>query len=387
MDLIKSKKLLMHVGPVDIYEEVLYAGLKNNVGFTSDEFVDAFQSSLKRLRYLFQVDQTYQPFIIPGGGTSAMESVTSFLSKGDKVLVVTNGVFGDRWLNIFKKYPVEVDYLRAEPGEYVPIDTIKEKVKEKHYKLLTLTHVETSTGVRHPVKETVEEVRDYVDLITVDGVSSVGAEEVKAKEWNVDIYLTASQKAIGAPPGLGLLVVSENAMKYLKEDNVAGFYLDLRNWLPVMKSMEEGKAAYFSTPPVHTIFMLNEALKLIEDEGIENRVKRHEKVAEAIRAGIEGMGLSIVAKRPEAYSNTVTGVLLKKVKAQDVLTEIVKEGVEIAPGVHPALQGRYVRIGHMGWVTPNDAIITISALERVLKRLGEDIKFGEGVKAAQAILS
>ncbi|WP_221290620.1 pyridoxal-phosphate-dependent aminotransferase family protein [Stygiolobus caldivivus] len=377
----------MHVGPVDIYEEVLYAGLKNNVGFTSEEFVNAFQSSLKRVRYLFQADQTYQPFIIPGGGTSAMESVTSFLSRGDKVLVVTNGVFGDRWLNIFKKYPVEVDCLKADAGDYVGIESIREKVKQKHYKLITFTHVETSTGVRHPIKESVEEIRDYVDIIVVDGVSSVGAEEVKAKDWNVDIYLTASQKAIGAPPGLGLLVVSENAMKNLKGENIAGYYLDLNNWLPVMRGMEEGKSAYFSTLPVHTVFMLNEALKLVQDEGIENRIKRHEKVAGAIRAGIEGMGLNVVAKKPEAYSNTVTGVMLKKVKAQDVLAEIVKEGVELAPGVHPSLQGKYIRIGHMGWVTPNDAVVTISALERTLKRLGEDIKIGEGVKATQSYLS
>jgi len=387
MDLIKNKKLLMHVGPVDIYEEVLYAGLKNNVGFTSEEFVNAFRSSLKGLRYLFQVDDTYQPFIIPGGGTSAMESVTSFLTKGDKILVVSNGVFGDRWINIFKKYPVEVDYLKAEAGDYVSTDSVKEKVKQKHYKLVTFTHVETSTGVRHPIKDSVKEIKDYVDIVVVDGVSSVGAEEVKAKDWDVDIYLTASQKAIGAPPGLGLLVVSENAMKHLREDNIAGYYLDLKNWLPVMRGMEEGKPAYFSTLPVHTVFMLNEALKLIQDEGIENRVKRHEKVAGTIRAGIEGMGLEIVAKRPDAYSNTVTGVMLRKAKAQDVLSEIIKEGVEIAPGVHPSLQGKYVRIGHMGWVTPNDAIITISALERTLKRLGEDVRVGEGVRAAQSYLS
>jgi aspartate aminotransferase-like enzyme len=387
MDLIKNKKLLMHVGPVDIYEEVLYAGLKNNVGFTSEEFVNAFRDSLKGLRYLFQVDDTYQPFIIPGGGTSAMESVTSFLTKGDKILVVSNGVFGDRWINIFKKYPVEVDYLKAEAGDYVSIDSVKEKVKQKHYKLVTFTHVETSTGVRHPIKDSVKEIKDYVDIVVVDGVSSVGAEEVKTEDWDVDIYLTASQKAIGAPPSLGLLVVSENAMKHLREDNIAGYYLDLKNWLPVMRSMEEGKAAYFSTLPVHTVFMLNEALKLIQDEGIENRVKRHEKVAGTIRAGIEGMGLEIVAKRPDAYSNTVTGVMLRKAKAQDVLSEIIKEGVEIAPGVHPSLQGKYVRIGHMGWVTPNDAIITISALERTLKRLGEDVRVGEGVRAAQSYLT
>ena len=379
----------MHVGPVNILDRILYAGLKNNVGFSSPEFIQAFQYSLKKTRELFQVDNTYQPFLIPGGGTSAMESVTSLLKEGERVLVVSNGVFGDRWTNIFKKYPVKVDVLKSEPGYYVDPETVEKQVKKEKYSLVTFTHVETSTGVRQPIKESVKAVRDQVDLVVVDGVSSVGAEEVKAKDWEVDVYLTASQKAIGVPPGIGILVLSENAMKRLSDEkSVAGYYLDLRNWLPVMRGMEEGKGVYFSTPPVHTILMLQEALKIItEEEGLENRIKRHERVASAIRAGVEGMGLEIVAKRPDAYSNTVTGVLLKKVNAGNVLTDIISEGIELAPGVHPALQGKYFRIGHMGWVTENDAVATIATIERVLRKLGEDVKVGEGVKALQLYLS
>lgn len=385
----KEKRILMHVGPVNILDRVLYAGLRNNVGFTSTEFVQAFQYSLKKVRELFQVDNTYQPFLIPGGGTSAMESVTSLLKGGERVLVVTNGVFGDRWLNIFQRYPVKVDVLKSEPGYYVEPEVIEKQVKKEKYSLVTFTHVETSTGVRQPIKESVKAVRDNVDLVVVDGVSSVGAEEVKAKEWGVDVYLTASQKAIGVPPGLGILVLSENAMRRLSDKTtVAGFYLDLRNWLPVMKGMEEGKPAYFSTPPVHTILMLQEALKIIvEEEGLENRIKRHERVAGAIRAGIEGMGLEIVAKRPEAYSNTVTGVMVKKVNASSVLSETVSEGIELAPGVHPALQGKYFRIGHMGWVTENDAISTVATIERVLRKLGEEVRIGEGVRSSQLYLA
>jgi len=385
----KEKRILMHVGPVNILDRILYAGLKNNIGFTSPEFIQAFQYSLKKTRELFQVDNTYQPFLIPGGGTSAMESVTSLLREGERVLVVSNGVFGDRWESIFRKYPLKVDVLRAEPGYYVEPEAVEKQVKKEKYALVTFTHVETSTGVRQPIKESVKAVRDYVDLVVVDGVSSVGAEEVKAKDWGVDVYLTASQKAIGVPPGIGILVLSENAMKRLNDEkSVAGYYLDLRNWLPVMRGMEEGKGAYFSTPPVHTILMLQEALKIItEEEGLESRIKRHERVAAAIRAGIEGMGLEIVAKRPEAYSNTVTGVLLKKVSADAVLSNIISEGIELAPGVHPALRGKYFRIGHMGWVTENDAFATIATIERVLKKLGEDVKVGEGVKATQIYLS
>jgi len=379
-------KLLLHVGPTTIKEDILIAGLENNVGFTSKEFVDAFSYSLKGLRYVMGVSKNYQPFIIPGGGTSAMESITSLLKNKDKVLVVSNGVFGDRWEQIFKRYPVEVKVLRPSPGSYVTPEEVEEEVQKDNYKMVTLTHVETSTGVREPIKDVAKRIRNKVELIVVDGVSSVGAEEVKAEEWGIDVYLTASQKALGAPAGLGLLVLSPKALEVLNsEESIAGYYLNLRNWLPVMRSTEEGKAMYFSTPPVHVIMQLAEAFRLIEKEGIENRIKRHSVIASAIRTGIEALGLEIVAKRPESYSNTVTGVILKVVEPSKVLSETINEGVEFAPGVHPAF--KYFRIGHMGWVTPNDAIVAISVIERTLKRLGEPIRFGEGVKAVQEYLS
>ncbi|MBW9141167.1 MAG: alanine--glyoxylate aminotransferase family protein [Candidatus Aramenus sp.] len=380
-----TRKILMHVGPVTIDVDVLKEGLRGDVGFTSREFVEAFQYSLKAMRRLFNAKPNDQPFIIPGGGTSAMESVTSLLRKGDKVLVVSNGVFGDRWEAILSRYPVTVKVLRAEPGDYVSPDIIEEELKREKYTAVTMTHVETSTGIREPIYEVAKRVRSLVDLIVVDGVSSVSAEETKLE--NIDVFLTASQKALGTPPGAGLLMLSENAVNRLGDDSVAGYYLNLKNWLPVMRSMEEGKGAYFATPPVHLILMLAKSFQLIEKEGLENRVKRHARISQAIRAGIEGMGLSIVAKRPEAYSNTVTGVLVKKVNPAQVLQEMNSNGIELAPGVHPALAGKYFRIGHMGWVNENDAIATIATLERVLYKLGEPVKLGEGLKATQLQLA
>ncbi|AEE94962.1 aminotransferase class V [Acidianus hospitalis W1] len=381
-----TRKILMHVGPETIDYDILLGGIKGDVGFTSKEFVDAMSFSLKFLRKLMGVGESYQPFIIPGGGTSAMESVTSLLRKGDKVLVVSNGVFGNRWIDIFSRYPVNVKALKAKAGYYVKPEEIEEEVKKDHYTMVTMTHVETSTGVREPIAEVTKRIRDYVDLIVVDGVASVGGEEVRAEDWKIDVFLTASQKAIGTPPGAGLLVLSENATKRLGEDNIAGYYLNLKNWIGVMQSMEKGKASYFSTLPVHLILMIKKAFELIETEGIGNRIRRHEIVSSAIRKGIEALGLEIVAKTPEAYSNTVTGVMLKKVNPNDVLSMSLTEGIEFAPGVHPDLGGKYFRIGHMGWVNINDVISAIAVIERVLSKLGEPINFGEGVKAVQEYL-
>jgi aspartate aminotransferase-like enzyme len=276
--------------------------------------------------------------------------------------------------------------LKAKAGYYVKPEEIEEEVKKDHYTMVTMTHVETSTGVREPIAEVTKRIRDYVDLIVVDGVASVGGEEVRAEDWKIDVFLTASQKAIGTPPGAGLLVLSENATKRLGEDNIAGYYLNLKNWIGVMQSMEKGKASYFSTLPVHLILMIKKAFELIETEGIGNRIRRHEIVSSAIRKGIEALGLEIVAKTPEAYSNTVTGVMLKKVNPNDVLSMSLTEGIEFAPGVHPDLVGKYFRIGHMGWVNINDVISAIAVIERVLSKLGEPINFGEGVKAVQEYL-
>ena len=380
-----TRKILMHVGPETIDYDVLLAGVKGDIGFTSKEFVDAMSYSLKSLRKIMGVSEKYQPFIIPGGGTSAMESVTSLLRKGDKVLVVSNGVFGNRWIDIFSRYPVTVKSLKAKAGYYVKPEEIEEEVRKEHYTMVTMTHVETSTGVKEPIQEVTKRIRDYVDLIVVDGVASVGGEEVKAEDWKVDVFLTASQKAIGTPPGAGLLVLSENAVSKLGDDSVAGYYLNLKNWLGVMQSMEKGKASYFSTLPVHLILMIKRAFELIDAEGIENRIRRHEIVSSAIRKGVEALGLEIVAKG--SYSNTVTGVMLKKVNPNDVLSQVLTEGIELAPGVHPDLAGKYFRIGHMGWVNVNDAISTIAVIERVLSKLGEPINFGEGVKAVQEYLN
>ncbi|MEM0373533.1 MAG: alanine--glyoxylate aminotransferase family protein [Sulfolobaceae archaeon] len=379
------RRLLMHVGPVNIDLDVLLSGVKSNVGFTSREFIEASSYVLKSLRKLVWADESYRVIMLPGSGTAAMEAVTSMLKRNDRVLVVSNGVFGDRWENLFKRYPVQVDVIKAKAGEYVREDEL-EKFSKNNYKLITFTHVETSTGVREPIKDVIKVVRGNAEIIVVDGVSSVGAEEIKMKEWGIDVVITASQKALGCPAGLGLLIISQDAISQVSEDSISGFFLNLKNWIPVMESLEAGKPAYFSTLPVHIIFMLRKSLEFIEKEGIENRIERHKVIAEAIRAGIEAMGLEIVAKERSVRSNTVTAVKLSKVSSSQFLEYSISEGVEFAPGVHPELAGKYFRIGHMGWINYNDAISTVAAIERILTKLGEPIKLGHGVIATQEYL-
>ena len=379
-----DRKLLMHVGPTMIDLDVLLSGVRNNTGFASPEFISSMRNSLNGLKYVMKAPD-YTPFILPGSGTIGMESMTSLLKKGDNVLIISSGVFGDRWKSIFERYPVNYKLLRSAPGEIVNEDAIMEELEKKHYKMVTMTHVETSTGTRFPVKKIAEKIRNKTDIIVVDAVASAAAEELKVQDWGIDVCLTGSQKALASPPGAALLVLSPNAISHLSDNSVSGFYTNLNSWLKVMDNFENNKAGYFTTLPVHLIFSLEKSFELIKKETIEKRVQRHERVASSIREGISKIGMEIMAKE-YCRSNTVTAMMLAGVNMNDFLTYCIENGIEMATGIIPEFAGKYVRIGHMGWINENDAISTIAVIERALIKFGKPIDLGSGLNATQKYL-
>jgi aspartate aminotransferase-like enzyme len=353
------KRLLMHMGPCVSNEEVLRAGVVENIGFASPEFVQAMKIALEGLLSVTGAGEGYVPYLIPGSGTAAMEAMTSMLRRGDRVLILSNGVFGDRWKYIFERYPVHVDIFTAPPGRCIQPEDI-EGIKQ-HYSMACITHVETSTGVRIDPNAMIEHLRELADRIVVDGVASVGGEEVSCSKCGADAVISASQKAIGSSPGLGLAVVREDAPL---RDSVAPYYLNLLNWEQVSKNMLEGKSYYFATPPISAVFSLARAMDLIKKEGIERRYERHAKVADALRKGVEALGLRIVAEKP-FRSNTVTAVYMDG-NVDAFLAKCMDLGVEFASGVHPHIKGKYFRIGHMGWVTEEHARIALDTIETAL---------------------
>ena len=363
-----KRKILMHMGPSVGNYKVTLAGVTENVGFASPEFIAAMKESLEGVAEVMGAGSDHMPFIIPGSGTAAMESAVTFLRRGDRVLVLSNGVFGDRWLRIFERYPVKVDYLNARAGETVLPEDAGKFASVNKYRLTVMTHVETSTGVRSPVHELIHSVRASSDIVAVDGVASVGGENVSAKEWDADIVLTASQKAIGAPPGLGLLVVRKSLLGVDGNDRISGFFLDLNNWAPVMQGMLDMKGGYFATPPISTIFSLREAFRLAREEGLSKRIERHASAAGEIRSGVQELGLGIVAM-DGLRSNTVTGVRLDGIDAAEFVKKCADRGVEFATGVHPELKGKYFRIGHMGWVTDLDVTAALEVIKQVLHEM------------------
>ncbi|MCL4341289.1 MAG: alanine--glyoxylate aminotransferase family protein [Candidatus Thermoplasmatota archaeon] len=375
-------RILMHVGPSVANYSVLSAGVQPNVGFASPEFNGAMKNSLEGLRYVTGSDSRYMPFILPGSGTVAMESVTSFFPKGSRILVVSNGVFGDRWEAILSRYPLEIKVLRSKPGSAVSVSEIEREVSSGKYFAIAMTHVETSTGVRLDVRAVAKAVHGKVNLVIVDGVASIGGEKMNVSEWGIDICLTASQKGIGAQAGSGLLVASEEAVHYLEKSSVAGYFMDLRNWKNIMEKFLSGEGGYFATPPIGTVFSISKSMDIIKAETMDLRIRRHEVCSEAFRRGIEHMGLGILAEEG-LRSNTVSGVMADGINIPEFLQTALKRGVEFGAGVHPALRNRYFRVGHMGWIEPSHIIQALNVIELSMAEMGVKINRDSAVVAGE----
>ena len=372
----------MHVGPSIGNYDVLSAAVQPNIGFASPEFNSAMKNSLEGFRYVTGSDSSYTPFILPGSGTVAMESVMSFMPRGSRILVVSNGVFGDRWEAIMSRYPVILKVLRAEAGKAVSIGDIEHEVSSGSYFAVAMTQVETSTGVRLDVESVAKAVRNHVDLVIVDGVASIGGETMKAAQWGIDVCLTASQKALGAQAGAGLLVASPSAMEKLKGESISGYFADLRNWSDIMNKFLAGGGGYFATPPIGTVFSIQKSMDLIRSETMEARVRRHEICSRAFRAGINHLGLEILASE-KLRSNTVSGVMVDGINIADFLQRCMKKGVEFGAGVHPSVRDRYFRVGHMGWVQPAHIITALNAIESSLEEMGKKVDRGSALAAGE----
>ena len=193
--------------------------------------------------------------------------------------------------------------------------------------------------------------RKYGALVVVDGVCSVAGEELRMSEWGVDVALTASQKAIGVPPGLALVVAGPRAMAAFqaRRTPVASYYADWNNWLPIMRAYEARQVAYFGTPAVNLVWSLNVSLGQILAEGLEARFARHRALARSVQAGIAALGLGQVPLEEQFAANTMTAPrFLPGVTAAGFLPRVSAAGVTLAGGLHPAIKSEYFRIGHMG---------------------------------------
>jgi alanine-glyoxylate transaminase/serine-glyoxylate transaminase/serine-pyruvate transaminase len=279
--------------------------------------------------------------------------------------------------------------VRAPLGEVPPLAAIERALAGGPTKLVAVTHVDTSTGVRAPVEGVARLGRERGALVVVDGVCAVGGEELRQDDWGVDVCLTASQKALGAPPGLALVMAGPRALaaRRAKKAPPASLYLDFMEWLPIMEAYERGAPQYFATPPVNTLLALDVSLGHLVAEGIEARFARHARQASAFRAAGRALGLRMLPAREDIAASTLSAFYYPDGVDAALVGRVRAEGIIIAGGLHPEARTKYFRVGHMGAMKASDVLAAVGALERALAASGHRLDFGAGLAAAQAVLA
>ena len=383
--MILRNPLVMTPGPTPIVRSIQDAMGRETIGFNDPRLVADFRALVDDLTSLWKCDGL--AFIVAGSGTMAMEmGIVNVASPSDRVLACSNGFFGDRYVDICSRKGFETETLRpAHWGESVTVNAISDKLSEKNFDVLMLTQVETSTGVEFPLRELCLMMREsYPDtLIVVDGVASMGGVDFYM-DWGVDVIVTCSQKCFGIAPGLGMLWASKRALEKRESmGQITETYIDFEKWVPVMRDTNK----YWGTPAVNMIWALCESVRIIKEEGLENRFKRHRYYASAIRKSLRAMGFGIGTSE-EMASPTVTVAKYPEGCGLDdaaFRNKVYGEGVHLA-GCLGEFAGKGFRIGHMGNIDEGILVAMIAAIERASIKCGYKIEPGVGLGTIQRAL-
>jgi len=362
-------------GPSPVLRSIQDQMGRETIAFGDPAFVADFKNLIADLKSLFRTSG--EVFVVAGTGTLAMEmAIANSTKRGDAVLVVSHGYFGDRFVEICERKGIKVDVLKSDWGKIVPVETIRKKLEQNTYAALTVTHVDTSTGVCAPIEEIGRLLKNQNDTIyIVDGVCATGAEREFVDEMGIDILFTGSQKAFGVAPGLLVLWAGLKAMERRKALGlIPEYYVDFEKWLPIMHDPSK----YFATPAVNMVWAMKEAIRIIKEEGLEERCGRHRNVASALQAALEALGFGILAEEG-VRASTLTGALyMEGVDDLQFRQTLAEEGVQVAGGLGP-YAGKLFRLGHMGNIDTHDVVSVIAAIERTLQRIGKEVEFGKGV--------
>jgi len=308
--------------------------------------------------------------------------VANTLSREDMALVINGGKFGQRWAEICHAYGIKTDIIHVPWGEAVNPSEVERRIEENpSIKAILIQASETSTGVRHPVREIAQLIKDRDDIIIiVDAITALGVFDIPMDRWGLDVVVTGSQKALMLPPGLAFAALSDRAWRFVERSDLPKYYFDFKKEL---KNLKKNQNAY--TPAVSLIIGLREALRMIKEKGLQNIFRRNKLLAEATRKAFLAMGLELYA--PKSPSDAVTAVKLPEGVDGERLVLLLnkKYGITIAGGQGEA-KGKIFRVAHMGYIEKFDQITAIAAIEMALRDMGYPIELGRGVKAAQEVL-
>ena len=377
-----QKKYLMTPGPTPVPAEVLLTQAAPMIHHRTPDFSAAFREAIDGLKYVFDTTES-DALLFACSGTGAMESsIANCFCAEDTVVVCRNGKFGDRMKQIAEVYGLNVVDLQYAWTEVVdPTDVATALEENPGVRGVIVTQSETSSGVLNDVKAIGAIVREYPDTVfIVDSITGIGAVDCKTDEWGLDVVMTGSQKGLMLPPGLAALTVSKKAWAAYERSTLPKYYFD---WKKYQKNAEKDTTPF--TPAVSLVLGLNVALKMIREEGLENTIARHSKLAEATRKGCEALGMKLFAP-PEGRGSAVTPVWVPEGVDGKKIVKVMKDkyGVTIAGG-QDDYAGRIFRVGHLGYFGAFDIITTLAALEMTLAELGHPFERGSGIKAAEAV--
>ena len=351
-------------GPTPLPNDILQAMSKQMIYHRGKEFGEILNRVTANLKQLFQTKGDV--FLLTSSGTGGLETaIVNTLSPGDKVLSVSNGVFGDRFASIAEQFGAEVIPLGFEWGKAADIDAVRQALQaEPKIKAVLVTHNETSTGVTNDLASISSVVKEFDKLLLVDAISSLGSMNLPVDDWHCDVAITASQKGWMAPPGLAMVSVSPEAWQANAKARMPRFYWDFAQ---AKSYLERGQTPW--TPAISTVFALSIALEMMLSEGLANIIARHARVGKAARDGVKSLGLSLFAEESHA-SNTVTAINSDGLEVKKMLQILRQEHQVVLAGGQQRLSGKIFRIGHLGWVTEDDIKTVISALKVAMPKAG-----------------
>ena len=371
---MEKEPLLMLPGPVPMPERVRYAMMRQAINHRSAEFGAVYSDCVRVLKTVFGTVNDL--FVISGSGTAGMEAAVANFGRDKEIACLVNGKFGERLYKISQRYGKAYE-IASEWGTPLNLGALEERL-EQGVQVVTLVHNETSAGIKNPAQEVGRLVRKHDALFVMDGITSIGGDVVEADAWGVDVAIVGSQKCLAAPAGLAAVSVSSRAWDRLCKN--PPYYLDLAAY---RKSAGSKPMETPYTPAVPLFLALREACLIVEEEGIANRIARHQRMAKAVRAAAKAWGLSMFPKidAKHEYSTTVSAISYPEgVKDAEMRDIIKKMGIIIAGG-QDHLKGKIFRIGSMGAVGAPEILATLAATQFALKKSGYKVQ-GDGVQAA-----
>ena len=319
------------------------------VAHYGEEWTRFYNEVVRKLKIVMGTQKDV--FIMTGSGHMGLEAaIASTVREEDEILVCINGFFGHRLTEIVQSYVSKVHTIQVDCGKVITPTMIEEILqKKKKVRLVIVVHGETSTGVVNPIKEIAQVCRRYDVLLMIDAVSSIGAMPFKMDEWGIDLCITASQKGLGAPPGLAIVAVSDRAWQEIEAPGISrkGWYLNLFKWKEYSIKGKDWQP-YFITMAINNVRALDMSLNNILKEGLDKRFKRHGKVAKAFRMGVRNIGLSVLANESVASSAVTVVKMPTGISSKDLLSFLRKEYNTVIANGLDSFKDKAIRVGHMG---------------------------------------